>query len=65
MAQIEVRCDGCNKLLGKYIGNGTVICPRCGGKTEFDTKLNKKIFKPKNSHPILKNRATSSGVTFR
>lgn len=63
----EIRCKGCFKLLGKFSGSGEVICPRCGGKNNFDTASGKIMFSAKKSrHPTnLKDRTTSSGVVFR
>lgn len=64
---IEVRCKGCGRLLGKFDGVGEIKCPRtsCGGKNVFDTNLNSIKFIPRQNHVALKDRTTSSGVTFR
>lgn len=63
---VEVRCKGCGKLLGKFDGIGEIKCPRasCGGKNTFNTKAGSIEFTPAN-HVSMKNRTTSSGVTFR
>lgn len=63
---VEVRCKGCGKLLGKFDGAGEVKCPKsgCGGKNAFNTKTGSILFTPVN-HVSMKNRTTSSGVTFR
>lgn len=63
---VEVRCKGCGKLLGKFDGIGEVKCTRigCGGKNTFNTKTGSISFTPVN-HVSMKNRTTSSGVTFR
>ena len=63
---VEVRCKGCGKLLGKFDGIGEIKCPRasCGGKNTFNTKTGSISFIPVN-HVSMKDRATSSGVTFR
>lgn len=63
---IDVRCKGCGKLLGKFDGIGEVKCPRinCGGKNTFNTKTGSITFTPANN-VSMKNRTTSSGVTFR
>lgn len=64
---IEVRCKGCDKLLGKFSGRGEVKCPRvnCGGKNIFDTEKETVRFIPKQNHVTMKERTTSSGCTFR
>ena len=64
---VDVRCKGCGKLLGKFDGVGEIKCPRanCGGKNVFDTNLNSIKFIPRQNHVALKDRTTSSGVTFR
>ena len=63
---VEVHCKGCGKLLGKFDGTGEIKCPSigCGCKNTFNTKTGKVIFVPVK-HVSLKNRTTSSGVTFR
>lgn len=60
---IEVRCSGCKKMLGRYIGYGNVKCSRCGGTNIFNTYTGKIEFFKKGSHPLAK-RKTSSGVNF-
>lgn len=64
---VEVRCKGCGKLLGIFDGVGEIKCPRvnCGGKNIFNTKDGSIRFIPKPNHVALKDRTTSSGVTFR
>lgn len=63
---IEVRCGGCGRLLGKFEGKGEVKCPKvgCGGRNIFDTVAGEYRFirKPKNIE--LKDRKTSSGLTY-
>ena len=67
MALKEIRCQGCNKLLGKIDGEGASVCPRCGGLTVFNTNTDENKFIPKKQRKpsYLKDRMTSSGVTFR
>lgn len=63
---IEVRCAGCGRLLGRFEGKGEIKCPKvdCGGRNVFDTVSGVKKFIPKPKHTDLRNRKTSSGVTF-
>lgn len=63
MALTEIRCQGCNKLLGKLSGHGEVVCPRCNGITVFNTSTDENRFIRKKPY-YLKDRVTSSGVTF-
>lgn len=60
---IEVRCKECNKLLGWFDGKGSIKCPRhdCGCLNDFDTNKSQQKVRKNTS---LKNRTTSSGVTF-
>lgn len=62
---MEIRCKNCGRLLGKFQGTGEVKCPKtsCKGKNVFNTKTGKVVFIP-ITHVNLKDRATSSGVTF-
>ena len=62
----EVRCKGCNKLLGKFDGIGEIKCPRvnCGVKNIFDTKTDSIKAIPDN-HVKMKDRTTASGCRFR
>lgn len=64
---IEVRCKGCGRLLGRFEGKGSVKCPKvdCGGTNVFDTGKASHSFIPKRTGTSLKDRKTSSGVTFR
>lgn len=64
---IEVRCKGCGRLLGRFEGKGSVKCPKvdCGGTNVFDTEKGLLSFVPKWVGTSLKDRKTSSGVTFR
>ncbi|MEE0200785.1 hypothetical protein [Faecalicatena contorta] len=66
MKTVEIRCKNCGKLLGDFEGKGTVKCTRteCGGMNIFETSTGKHEFIPKRKPSYLKNRATSSGVTF-
>lgn len=63
---VEIRCKKCGKLLGKFEGTGEVKCPRtnCAGKNIFDTKAGTNKYVPPEKHIPLRDRATSSGVTF-
>lgn len=63
----EVRCKNCGKLLGYFDGKGEIKCPRmdCGGKNRFDTATEQHDFIPKPHSTPLRERTTSSGVTFR
>lgn len=63
---IEVRCKGCGRLLGRFEGKGEVKCPKvsCGGRNVFDTEKGNHRFIPKPKDIELKNRKTSSGVTY-
>lgn len=62
----EIRCKGCDSLLGEFEGCGLIRCRKanCGGVNEFNTKTGEHKFIPKN-HVYLNDRKTSSGVTFR
>lgn len=64
---IEVRCKGCGRLLGRFEGKGSVKCPKvgCGGTNVFDTNIREQKFIPKQLGTELKDRKTSSGVTFQ
>jgi len=63
---IEVRCKGCGRLLGKFEGKGEVKCPKvgCGGRNIFDTVTGEQRFIRKPKGIELKDRKTSSGVTY-
>ena len=50
----EVRCSGCNKLLGKYEGNGETACYRCGGITVFNTSTDENKYIPKKQRKTEK-----------
>lgn len=62
----EVRCKNCGKLLGRFEGSGEIKCPRakCNGKNIFNTRTGYIQFIP-IYHVPMKNRTTSSGLTFR
>lgn len=64
---IEIRCKGCGRLLGKFVGKGEIKCPRCDcrGTNVFDTVTGEFKFMPRPKHTNLGLRKTSSGVTFR
>ena len=64
---VEVRCKNCGKLLGKFDGIGEIKCPRinCGRKIVFNTKTGSINYAPENRHVSMKDRASSSGHTFR
>lgn len=66
MKLIEVRCRGCGRLLGRFEGKGSVKCPKvgCGGTNVFDTDTGDHRFIPKPVGIDLKDRKTSSGVTY-
>lgn len=59
----EIRCPNCKKLLGKIDGEFEIKCSRCScvnrGSTVEGT--HQCVYK---AHVELKNRKTSSGVTF-
>ena len=61
---MESRCKNCGKLLGKFTGRGEVKCTRagCGTINRFDTEKGGII---SENHVPMKNRTTSSGMTFR
>ena len=59
----EIRCSGCKKMLGRYIGYGNVKCSRCGGTNIFNTATGENAFYEKGTHPLAK-RKTSSGINF-
>lgn len=59
--KVEFRCKGCGKLLGSVAGDCDIVCSRCGGLNKFDYKSGLVKFFSKN----LRNRKTSSGVTFK
>ena len=63
----EIRCKSCNKLLGKFEGNGEVKCPRasCNMVNKFDTKKKIHYAVKTHVHTAMAERKTSSGVTFR
>lgn len=63
---IEVRCEGCGRLLGKFEGKGEVKCPKvgCGGRNIFDTATGEHRFIRKPQNIELKDRKTSSGLTY-
>lgn len=63
---IEVRCAGCGRLLGRFEGKGEVKCPKvgCGGRNIFNTENGDCRFIPKAKGVELKDRKTSSGVTY-
>lgn len=60
----EIRCQECNRFLGKIDGMFEIKCPRCHliNKGNADTGEIEKIYK---SHVSMNERSTSSGVTFR
>lgn len=62
----EIRCKNCGRLLGKFDGAGEIKCPKidCRMINEFDTKTGThRVVKPPGTVP-LKDRRTSSSVTF-
>ncbi len=63
----EIRCKGCNRLLGKVEGNGEIKCPRasCNMVNKFDTKKNIHYVVKAHAHTAMAERTTSSGVVFR
>ncbi len=61
---MKIRCKNCGKLLGQFEGKGEVKCTRagCGAINAFNTaKGSIEILR----HVPMKDRATSSGHTFR
>lgn len=62
----EIRCKMCDKLLGKFNGQGEIKCSRsgCGAVNSFDTVTGKQEILKQRKHITMKERKTSSGVTF-
>lgn len=58
--KIEIRCEGCRKMLGVTDGNTDIVCPRCGGLNKLEIKTKKITFVSKK----MRQRQTSSGVRF-
>lgn len=66
MLLFEVRCKKCGRLLGFFDGKGDVKCNKCGSLNKFDTITGEsKATESSKKHVSMKNRTTSSGVTFR
>lgn len=63
----EIRCKSCDKLLGKFSGQGEVKCSRnsCGAVNLFDTVTSRHEILKERKHVTMKERTTSSGVIFR
>lgn len=60
---VEVRCQHDGSLLGKIEGKFEIKCRKCGYLNKGNTKTGEQLCF-KKSHIPLKNRKTSSGVTF-
>lgn len=58
--KIELRCEGCGKLLGNTDGNTDIVCPRCGGLNKLNIATKHVTFISKR----MRQRQTSSGVLF-
>lgn len=42
----QVRCPGCNRLLGNLKGQAQIKCPKCKALVEADTEARKIYIKP-------------------